>query len=203
MPDTPPGAFAGRVDENPVVRETLSGLAGSPTDREPTEKVKTLRIVSRCTIGLVTAAVAFAGVAATASADNVGIVTAIQRQARSLAANPEIRKLQHFDLKTTAQARRAIPVLRTVEGKLRHAADVVSRTHGSTATGRAGKADWVAGVRGLAFGYSRLIVACRDLEQGRIGSSNTDARRAIKTITSAGKRLTKANKELRKSVGGG
>ena len=150
-----------------------------------------------------TAALAFTALAGVASADDIGVIAAIQHQAASLAASPEIRKLEHFDVKTKAQARKAIPPLRTLSSKLRHAANVVSRTHGSSAAGRAGKSDWVAGVRQLAFGYGELIGACRDLEQGAISSSNAEASRAIKSITASGKRLTKADKELRKAAKGG
>ncbi len=165
--------------------------------------MKTLRVARRCTIPLVTVAIAFAGVAGVASADDIGVISAIQHQARSLAANPEIRKLQHFDLKTTAQARKAIPVLRTVAGKLRHAANVVSRTHGSSTAGKAGKTEWVAGVRQLAFGYGQLVGACQDLEKGSVSSSNSEAHRAVKSILAAGTKLAKADKELKKAASGG
>ena len=182
----------------------LCGLAGSiPGPGANTKRMMTLRAARRCTIPLVTLAIAFTGVAGVASADDAGVISAIKHQASSLAANPEIRKLQHFDLKTAAEARKAIPVLRTVEGKLRHAANVVSRTHGSSTAGRAGKTEWVAGVRQLAFGYGQLVGACQDIEKGSVSSSNSEARRAVKSLLAAGRKLTKADTELKQAAAGG
>lgn len=161
-----------------------------------------LLIVRSCTISLVTIAVALAGLATVAQADDAGVKAAIKAQDHQLTLSPQLKQLLHTKKSiTAAQAPAAIKACQGLERRLNHAAGVVAKTSGSTAAGKAGKRDWVKGVRDLAHGFSQLTTALKDIEHGNKSAAQTRAAAALKTIANANALGVKADHELKLPAG--
>jgi len=136
-------------------------------------------VFRRATISVVT--LAFAGLAAVARADDGSVKATIKAQGHAIKQSPQLKRLLKGTKFTANQTPQLIKLCQALEGKLSHAANVVSRTTASTAIGRAGKKDWVKGVRGLAHGFSQLVTALKDVEHGNKTAGQTEAATALTT----------------------
>ena len=115
----------------------------------------------------------------------MSVTAAIKAQDHAVNHSSAIKKLEHFHAKTPAQAKKLIPDFQAAVKKLDHAASVVSRAAASTAKQRAGRKDWVDGVRGLGRGFSQLVGALKDIGHSNPSAAKTAALAAQRTIIKA------------------
>jgi hypothetical protein len=141
-------------------------------------------VLRRLAAATTTAAVTLGCAAAVAQANDAGVKATIKTQDHALGETSQYKKLAGGTLKTS-QLPQAIKLCRGFEVKLLHAADVVSRTRGSTPTGKAGKKDWVAAVRATALGYAELATSLKDIEHGQKAAGKAKAEAALRTFHTA------------------
>jgi len=158
-------------------------------------------VFRRCTIPLVTLALALAGMATVAQANDASVRAAIKAQTPAINQSPQIKGLLKGAKVKATKVPALIKLCQTLEGKLDHAAAVVAKTTASTAQGKAGKSNWVNGARGLAHGFSQLVIALKDDEHGNKSAGQTEAAAALKTIANADALGVKADHELKLSSG--
>ena len=99
-------------------------------------------MLSRIIAGLGITAVLFVPAASAASASSLTVVQAIEAENKIIEANPEYTSLQHFKVKTVAEAKKAIPKIEGLKTALDDAATAVSQASATTSSQKAGQKDW-------------------------------------------------------------
>jgi hypothetical protein len=122
-----------------------------------------------------------------AGASTMTVTQAIKAQDKIVSRNAEYKSLKHNNVKanTIAQAKALIPKLDSLKTAVARAATAVSHAS-ATSSQKAGKSDWVKGVRLLATGLGDVASELRDIVHGK----TTAAKRAL---TQAQHNLNAAN----------
>jgi hypothetical protein len=139
-------------------------------------------------VAVAIAAVAVAGPAATARADDAGVKTAIKHQDRTLSQSSQVKTLSNMSKIKKSEIPKLEKLVKAVVPKLTHAASSVSSATASTAKGAAGQKAWVNGVRDVATGYRHVARELTDLRNANSTGAKTQLNDARKAIT-AGERL--------------
>jgi hypothetical protein len=141
-----------------------------------------MRAVCRLGKMLVAGVVVLSGFAASSEAASVSVTAAIKGQDQAVRHSPVLKKITHFRLTTPAQTKKLVVDLQTLDGRLDHAATVVSEATALTAKQKLGQKEWVGGVRELANGFSQFAVELKDIERGDKTAAKQEAIIAKKTI---------------------
>lgn len=144
-------------------------------------------------------AVALAVTAAgAAQAGTMPVTAAAKAQDRIIKHSAGYRSLRRIvDVRTRAQARIWIAKDAKLQHLLDHAATVVSHSSASSSRQRAGRRDWVIGVRSLARGIGQLDTGFRRMLQGRPAAARIHLARARRAMAVADAVGTRADRLLR------
>ncbi len=153
-------------------------------------------ILRRGALSLMSIALAFCGLAATAGAAGMSVTAAVKAQDHAINHSAAVKKLKHLHVTTPAQAKKVIPDLQALDRKLDHAGRIVAKATATTPKQKVGQKEWVAGVRELARGFSQLTVALKDIEHGNKIAAKAQALTAARTIVKAEALGVKADRAL-------